>query len=92
VLADDDVRELADRGAVGDLVVHPFDADGVFLAPDFADRAIAIGVDELRHSRRVVAVAAGQRKARAIRGALSSGVVRILVTDAPTARAVLEIA
>jgi len=91
VLTDDEVRGLASGGAVGDLVVHPFDADGVFLALDLAGRAIAIGVPELRHTRRVVAVASGQRKARAIRGALSSGVVRILVTDAPTARAVLAL-
>jgi DNA-binding transcriptional regulator LsrR (DeoR family) len=89
VLGHDELRGLAERGAVGDLVVHPFDADGGFVAPDLAARAIAIGVDDLRRTRRVVAVASGTRKARAIRGALATGIVRILVTDAPTARAVL---
>jgi DNA-binding transcriptional regulator LsrR (DeoR family) len=84
------VARLVGLGAVGDLVVHPFDEAGEFIAPDLAERAMAIGVAELRQARRVVAVAAGPEKAAAIRGALASGVVRILVTDAPTARAVLE--
>ena len=92
VLDASEIRSLAARGAVGDLVVHPFDVDGAFVAPELAARAIAIGVDQLRQTRRVVAVAFGDRKARAIRGALGSGIVRILVTDAPTARAVLDVA
>ena len=89
VLGETEVLRLAALGAVGDLVVHPFDATGRFVAPDLAERAVAIGVEELRRVRRVVAVASGMRKAAAIRGALESGVVRMLVTDGPTARAVL---
>ena len=89
VLDETEVLRLAALGAVGDLVVHPFDATGRFVAPDLAERAVAIGVEELRRVRRVVAVASGMRKAAAIRGALESGVVRMLVTDGPTARAVL---
>jgi deoxyribonucleoside regulator len=89
VLDEADVARLAAAGAIGDLVVHAFDAAGRFVAPELAERAIAIGVNELRRVRRVVAVAAGVRKAAAIRGALSTGVVRLLITDGPTARAVL---
>ena len=90
VLDDADVARLAAAGAIGDLVVHPFDAAGRFVAPDLAERAIAIGVEDLRRVRRVVAIASGTRKAAAIRGALSTGVVRMLITDGPTARAVLD--
>jgi DNA-binding transcriptional regulator LsrR (DeoR family) len=89
LLDDTEVARLAALGAVGDLVVHPFDAAGRFVAPDLAERAVAIGVADLRRVRRVVAVAAGVGKAAAIRGALATGLVRILVTDAPTASAVL---
>ncbi len=89
VLAPDEVRALVAAGAVGDLVVHPFDRDGRFVAPDLAARAIAIDIETLRAVPRVVAVAAGPAKFGAIRGALASGVVRILVTDASTARTVL---
>ena len=89
VLDDTEVVRLVGLGAVGDLVVHPFDAAGRFIGPDLAERSVAIGVDSLRRVPRVVAVAAGSAKAGAIRGALASGVVRILITDRVTARAVL---
>ena len=51
---------------------------------------MAISVDGLRAVPRVVAVAAGAGKGAAIRGALRSGIVRILVTDAAGAAASLE--
>ena len=89
VLDPDSIARLVAAGAVGDLIVHPFDAAGSFVSPDLAERAIAIGVDELRAVPRVVAVAAGAGKAEAIQGALATGLIHILVTDAPTARAML---
>lgn len=89
VLDDGEVARLSALGAVGDLVVHPFDARGRFVAADLAERAVAIGVEELRRVRRVVAIASGVRKSEAIRGAMATGLVRILITDGPTARAIL---
>jgi DNA-binding transcriptional regulator LsrR (DeoR family) len=85
-----EVAGLEAAGAVGDLLVHPFDRNGSFVAPAIADRAVAIGVDQLRRVRHVVAVAAGAEKAAAIHGALGTGVVRILVTDARAASALLR--
>jgi deoxyribonucleoside regulator len=87
-----DMLALRAAGAVGDLVVHPFDHEGRFLAPELTARAVAISSDALRRIPRVMAVAAGPAKADAIRGALATGIVRILVTDARTARAVLDAA
>jgi DNA-binding transcriptional regulator LsrR (DeoR family) len=84
-----EVKRLRERGAVGDLVVHAFDAAGRFVAPDLADRSIAIGVDQLRRVPRVVAIAAGAAKAEAIRGALETDIVRVLATDASAAAAIL---
>jgi DNA-binding transcriptional regulator LsrR (DeoR family) len=91
VLDDVEVARLVAAGAVGDLVVHPFDAGGRFVAPELAARAVAIGVDELRAIPRVVAIAAGTGKAAAIRGALATGVIDVLVVDAPTARTVMAL-
>lgn len=91
VLDDAEIARLVALGAVGDLLVHPFDAAGRFVAPDLAERAVAIGIDALRRVPRVVAVAVGSSKAAAIRGGLASGMVHILVTDRATARAVLVI-
>jgi DNA-binding transcriptional regulator LsrR (DeoR family) len=84
-----EVRRLAGLGAVGDLLVHPFTAGGVFVAADLADRAIAISIDQLRRVPHVVAVAAGAEKIEAMRGALLTGIVGILVTDAAAAMGLL---
>lgn len=85
-----EVARLGRLGACGDLLVHPFTADGAFVAPDLAERAIAISIDDLRRVPSVVAVAAGPAKIGAIRGALRTGVVGVLVTDAATARKLME--
>jgi DNA-binding transcriptional regulator LsrR (DeoR family) len=85
-----DLQRLAGLGAVGDLLVHAFTADGRFVAPDVTGRAIAISIDQLRRVPNVVAVAAGPAKVAAIGGALATGVVGALVTDAATAGALLD--
>jgi len=56
------------------------------------DRLIAIEWDALKQIRLVVAMAAGPDKRDAILGALRTGVVKVLVTDEPTARVVLRAA
>jgi DNA-binding transcriptional regulator LsrR (DeoR family) len=85
-----DLQRLAGLGAVGDLLVHAFTAEGRFVAPDVTGRAIAISIDQLRRVPNVVAVAAGPAKVAAIGGALATGVVGVLVTDAATANALLD--
>jgi DNA-binding transcriptional regulator LsrR (DeoR family) len=85
-----DAARLANLGAVGDLLVHPFDAAGRFVAPEIAGRAVAIDVQQLRRVPRVVAVAAGPEKVEAIRAALATGVIHILVTDGATASGLVE--
>jgi DNA-binding transcriptional regulator LsrR (DeoR family) len=84
-----ELDRLGRLGAVGDLLVHPFTAAGSFVAPDLAERAIAISIDQLRRVPTVVAIAAGTAKVAAIRGALATGVIGVLVTDAATARGLL---
>lgn len=84
-----DVARLVRLGAVGDLLVHPFDRDGRFVAPELGRRAMAIGVDQLRRVGTVVAIAAGAAKVEAIRGALATKAIRVLVTDAAAARGLL---
>jgi len=92
LLAADDVRRLAREGAVGDLLVHPFDATGRFIPDELARRAVAATPEQLRQVPRVLAVAGGAAKARAIAAALSTGIVRMLVTDGTAARVVRDLA
>jgi DNA-binding transcriptional regulator LsrR (DeoR family) len=79
----------APAGAAGHLLVHVFDDEGRALEAGAADRAIAMSRGQLERAR-VVAVAGGDRKRRAVRGALRSGLVDTLVTDARCAAFALE--
>jgi DNA-binding transcriptional regulator LsrR (DeoR family) len=69
----------------GHILVHVFDPDGRIIA---AERSIALSVAQLRRTR-VIAVAAGRKKREAVVGALRSGLLDTLVTDAACARAAL---
>lgn len=91
ILTEADIDRLAGQGAVGDLLVHPFDQHGVFIADELTTRAVAATPESLRQMPRVLAVAGGAVKARAIAGALATGIVRMLVTDGAAARALLDL-
>jgi DNA-binding transcriptional regulator LsrR (DeoR family) len=75
----------AREDGAGHVLVHVFDGDGRIIA---AERSIALSVAQLRRSR-VIAVAAGRKKRDAVVGALRSGLLDVLVTDATCARAAL---
>ena len=49
------------------------------------DRVIGMSLEELQHVGRVLALAGGQAKTEAIRGALRIGVIDVLITDRFTA-------
>jgi DNA-binding transcriptional regulator LsrR (DeoR family) len=81
-------RELAAAGAIGEVLVAPFDIDGRFVCPTLRERVIAFDARSLGHVPVSIAVASGPGKVRPILGALRSGVVRTLVTDVVSAEAV----
>jgi len=83
-------RRLADAGVVGDMMGHLFTMDGVFVDDPTADRTIAAPIDTLRRAAQVIAIAAGPHKIDGIIGACRSGLIRTLVTDHPTAEAILR--
>jgi deoxyribonucleoside regulator len=84
-----DWARLRDVGAVGNMNTRFFDRLGRPVG-ELDRRTIAITWKELRAIPTVVAIAAGLDKTRAIAGALRTGAVDMLVTDEPTARAILE--
>ena len=79
--------ELVAAGAIGDLALRFFDADGGFVRTSLDDRILGISVQQLRDARRVVAVAGGREKLAAIRAALRTKTIDVLITDRLTARA-----
>jgi DNA-binding transcriptional regulator LsrR (DeoR family) len=79
------LAELAAAGAVGDIALRFFDAQGKPVRSSLDDRILGIGMEQLRRTPEVVAVAGGPEKADAILAALRTGLVRALVTDRLTA-------
>jgi DNA-binding transcriptional regulator LsrR (DeoR family) len=84
-------RELESGGAVGEVLVAPFDIDGRFVCPALRERVIAFDARRLGRVPAAIGVAAGDAKVRPILGALRAGIVRTLVTDVATAEAVVAL-
>jgi len=76
-----DIARLRALGAVGNMCVQFFDADGVMLDTDLNLRSIRSGLDDLADIDLVVAAASGRQKAPAILGALRGGHVDVLISD-----------
>lgn len=85
VFTPEELRELKDSGAEGDICLRFFAADGTPVRTPLDDRVISISLDELKGADRVVGIAGGARKDRAIKAALLGGYVDILITDKFTA-------
>ncbi len=90
-LAADDVRQLRDRGVVGDILGQFFDSDGQVVSLPIHDRRIGIELSELASIPKVVGVAGGLHKAEAILGALRGGFLDVLVTNELVALRLLEL-
>jgi DNA-binding transcriptional regulator LsrR (DeoR family) len=84
-----DVEKLVADGVVGSMNGRFFCRDGQ-PGGHLDSRTIAIEWDQLRAIPTVVAVAAGKPKVEAILGAVRTGCVDVLVTDEPTAEALLK--
>jgi DNA-binding transcriptional regulator LsrR (DeoR family) len=84
------LEELKDAGAVGDISLRFFDEEGRIVRHPINERVIGISAESLERIPRVVAVAGGQHKRRAVKGALNSGMVNVLITDYETGKKLLE--
>lgn len=89
-LGEEELQEISDQGAVGDICGIYFNIDGQVCAQEMLDRTVTVPFETLRKVPLVIAVAASIAKADAIIGALRTGVVKVLITDEHCARAVLE--
>jgi deoxyribonucleoside regulator len=89
-LSGEELSQLADAGAVGDIASRHFDAQGKECRVDLNDRVIGLSLEQLRAIPRVVGVAGGAWKTQAILGALNGGLVDVLVTDRATAELALR--
>ncbi len=86
-----EIESLIANGVMGDVVAHQFDENGHWLDISANRRAISLDAESLRRIPRVIAVSGGIGKTRAILAGLRGRYCTCLVTDAYTAKSVLEL-
>ncbi len=85
VFSEDELGELEQLGAVGDVCLRFFDGAGRAVGSRFDERVIGLSLEEIRGVPRSVGVAGTNDKLEAIRGALEGRLINVLVTDRFTA-------
>ncbi|WP_024876764.1 sugar-binding transcriptional regulator [Saccharomonospora piscinae] len=83
---------ISARGAKAEVAARLFDADGNALDTGLSHHVLAVSHDELRRVPEVIALGYTTPKAEAIDAVLRSKTVTTLITDAETAREVLDLA
>lgn len=86
-ISSEEAADIAERGAVGEILGRFFDVEGRRVPTILEDRVIAV---EMPMRCPVTAVAHGKEKVQCIVGAIRGGFIQGLVTDERTALAVLK--
>jgi DNA-binding transcriptional regulator LsrR (DeoR family) len=84
-----EMEEIRRKGGVGELLGHFFDDAGRAVETTLSNRALALAREDISN-RRIVAVAGGKVKVRAIKSVLEGRYLKGLVTDERTARSLVE--
>lgn len=87
----DELDQLQELGAVGDICLRFFNAEGVPVESTLDERVVGVELDQLQLFNRTVALAGGERKLAAIHGALRSRYVNVLITDRFTAERLVDV-
>ncbi len=90
IFSTDELNALQEAGAVGDICLRFFDVDGADLNLPLDKRVVSIRLDQLAKAKRIVGVAGGRRKLKAVRGALNGKHINVLITDHISAMALME--
>lgn len=80
-----DIEALNRAGAVGDVLARYYNRAGELVPSPFEERVMGLTLTELRHTRRIMAVAGGSAKVEAIVGAVRGCWIDVLVVDEDTA-------
>jgi DNA-binding transcriptional regulator LsrR (DeoR family) len=90
ILTGEEFRQLQSQGAVGDIALRFFDANGEAVQHEICDRIIGLDLDQIKSVPRVIGAAGGEAKFEVIRAALRGKLIKVLVTDDRTAVRLLE--
>ncbi|HUQ44558.1 MAG TPA: sugar-binding domain-containing protein [Candidatus Limnocylindria bacterium] len=86
------MEEIRAAGAVGEVLIAPFDLEGRLVAASLRARTVAFEAQALPAVPLAIGVAEGPSKVAPILGAIRGHLVNVLVTDERTAESVLALA
>jgi DNA-binding transcriptional regulator LsrR (DeoR family) len=86
---DDEVAELIELGAVGEIAGWAYDHHGVLLQKGTNNRVASVALEQPA-CRLIIGVAGGEKKAEAILAALRGQLITGLITDEAAAQAILK--
>lgn len=89
-LQEDDIQELKNAGAVGDIGSRFFDSEGVPIQHELNKYVIGLPLEELKKVPYVIGIVEGIYKADSVKAALKGGYLDCLIIDEETARALLH--
>lgn len=87
---DDEVAELVELGAVGEIAGWAYDRQGILLQQGINTRVASIPLEQPAQ-RLIIGVAGGEKKAEAILAALRGKLISGLIVDEAPAQAILTI-
>ncbi len=90
VLSAADLKDLKERGAVGEICGRFFDKAGRECDSPWRDRVLSIDLEQLRKIPQVIGVVAGADRSAAIAAAIRGGLVKALLVDVAGAQALLR--
>ena len=85
VFSREELEEIRDHGAVGDICLRFYDANGREIRHRLGKRVIGIDLETFGRVPRAIGIAGGSRKFAAILGALRGKHINVLITDQFTA-------
>lgn len=90
ILSRTELDMLLENGAVGDITLRFFDAQGQPVLSELDKRVIGITFAQLKRVRRVVGISGGAEKFQSVLGALRGKLINVLITDSINAEKLLQ--
>ncbi|MER2173635.1 MAG: sugar-binding transcriptional regulator [Carnobacterium sp.] len=80
-----DIKELEEKGAIGDVAATFFDKDGQPVDTDVSSRMMGIELEDLKNVPCVIALATGKEKSDSLKALLAQQVIDVLIIDQTSA-------
>ena len=80
-IQEDDLQQLHEMGAVGDIASRFFDQDGEAVNHPLNERVIGLSLEQLKQINKVIAVVVGTEKVEGLASALKGEYIDVLILD-----------